>query len=244
MKTKDKEEKIKKKKATNKNFYFTPETQQAIINYNLANTKEEKNDLYCNYIQPVFSELIDKIVFTYKFNHLTNIDSLKEDCFIYLISILSKFNPDKGSTAFSYFTVITKNWFSYKAKIQNKRKLEETDLDEVYNQENLEKIVVYNDTDEQSEKKLFYHNLMMVLDSWEDETEKDTNAYIVIQAIKQLFQNIDDVEIFNKKAIYIYMREMTGLKTSEIFQVLKKIRDKYFQFKKKWDSNQLNEIIR
>ena len=114
---------------------------------------EEKNRLYIAHIQPAFVELIDKIVYTYKFHHLTNVDTLKEDCFIYLISVLAKFDPNKGSKAFSYFTVISKNWFSYKAKVESKRKLEEVEISEIYNQENVDKIVVYNEYEDKLDKK-------------------------------------------------------------------------------------------
>ena len=66
--------------------------------------------------------MVDKIVYTYKFNNLPNVDCLKEECKIWLVTILDKFDPTKGHKAFSYFSVITKNWFIQKTK-KNKTKL-------------------------------------------------------------------------------------------------------------------------
>jgi DNA-directed RNA polymerase specialized sigma subunit len=60
--------------------------------------------------------MVDKIVFTYKFTTLPNIDSLRDECKIWLITILDKYDVNKGSKAFSYFSVITKNWFIHKVK--------------------------------------------------------------------------------------------------------------------------------
>ncbi len=87
-----------------------------------SDSQQEKKKLYQEYIQPAFNELVDKIVYTYKFTNLPNIDELKDECKIWLTTILEKFDPNKGSKAFSYFSVITKNWFIHKVKKQQKRK--------------------------------------------------------------------------------------------------------------------------
>ena len=59
-----------------------------------------------DFIGPVFDEMVDKIVYTYKFTTLPNIDALKEECKIWLTTILDKYDPSKGSKAFSYFSVV------------------------------------------------------------------------------------------------------------------------------------------
>jgi hypothetical protein len=52
-------------------------------------------------------------------------------------------------------------------------------------------------------------------------------------------KNIDQIEIFNKKAIYLYLREITGLNTKQIVSSLNKMRERYGTFKKKWDSGEI-----
>ena len=111
----------KKKKS---NQYFTKVHEAAILEYISCEDNKKKNDLYQDVIRPVFVEMINKIVFTYKFGSLPNIDALKEECEIHLITILSNFDETKGSKAFSYFSVVTKNWFIARVKknaIQMKR---------------------------------------------------------------------------------------------------------------------------
>ena len=110
----------KRRKRKSKNQYFTSEHEQAIVQY--ANTDDIKirTDLYIRLIGPVFDEMVDKIVYTYKFTTLPNIDCLKEECKIWLTTILDKFDPEKNSKAFSYFSVITKNWFIHKVKKNSK----------------------------------------------------------------------------------------------------------------------------
>ena len=62
--------------------------------------------------------------------------------------------------------------------------------------------------------------------------ENDLKVY---QAINILFESKEDIEIFNKKAIYLYLREITGLNTKQIVNSLKKFRKKYFNFKQDWE---------
>ena len=105
-----------KKKRRKKNHYFTKDHENAIIRYCQTNCVRERTELYIKWIEPAFSEMVDKIVFTYKFTNLPNIDSLRDECKIWLMTILDKYDPAKGSKAFSYFSVITKNWFIHKVK--------------------------------------------------------------------------------------------------------------------------------
>jgi hypothetical protein len=78
-----------------KKIYFTKDHENAIVEY--ANTSDNKirTELYIRWIEPAFSEMVDKIVYTYKFTNLPNIDSLKEECKSWLTTILDKFDPEK-----------------------------------------------------------------------------------------------------------------------------------------------------
>ena len=39
-----------------------------------------------------------------------------------------------------------------------------------------------------------------------------------------LFDSADEIEIFNKKAIYLYLRELTGMNTKQIVSQLNKMK--------------------
>ena len=76
------------------------------------------------------------------------------------------------------------------------------------------------------------------IDTW-DTANLKTNEKKVLEAVKILLANPDDIEIFNKKAIYLYLREITGLNTKQIVNSLKKFRKKYYLFKQDWESGVL-----
>ena len=185
-------------------------------------------------MQPVFSQLVDKIVFTYKFTTLPNIDVLRQDCKIWLTTVLDKFNPDKGSKAFSYFSVITKNWFIQKIKKNKRSRAREIEFQDLSREMEMKYVAVEMDYDENREKEEFWKHLWTEIDTW-DNMKLRENEKLVLEAIKILLRSPDDIEIFNKKAIYLYMREITGLNTKQIVNSLNKMRKKYKTFKTKWD---------
>ena len=222
---------IKKKK---KNEYFTKEHENAIVQYALTDDRKVRTQLYIELIGPVFDEMVDKIVYTYKFTTLPNIDPLKEECKIWLTTILDKFNPDSGSKAFSYFSVITKNWFIHKVKRNSKKTRTELQYDEMPLEIEQEYLSTTNDYLERMEQYQFWQKLYSEMNEWEKLKLKD-NERKVLQAVKILFENAHEIEIFNKKAIYLYLREITGLNTKQVVNNLNKIRIKYHNFKITWE---------
>jgi hypothetical protein len=226
------------KKRRKKNHYFTKDHENAIIQYVRTNCVRERTDLYVNWIGPAFNEMVDKIVFTYKFTNLPNIDFLRDECKIWLMTILDKYDPNKGSKAFSYFSVITKNWFIHKVKQQQKRNRREIDYDNIskhYEEKYLSTTESYLSNREEEE---FWNHFYSELKSWDESLMKD-NDLKVYKAINILFESKEDIEIFNKKAIYLYLREITGLNTKQIVNSLKKFRKKYYNFKQDWEKGDL-----
>ena len=222
-----------------KNNYFTKEHEEAIISYAQSDCKKEKTDLYISLIQPAFNELVEKIVYTYKFNTLPNIDVLKQDCKLWLTTILDKYDPNRKSKAFSYFSVITKNWFIAKIKKNKKAAMQEVSYEHLINEENAYPFqdIALNPYEDKREKHEFLTHLKDKFDKWEGDLEKERDKR-VIKAVQILFDSADEIEIFNKKAIYLYIREITGLNTKQVVSTLTKIRVKYRTFKHEWDEGE------
>lgn len=216
-------------------MYFTQVHEDAILKYAASNCRKEKTELYVKLIQPAFSEMVDKIVFTYKFTTLPNIDELREDCKIWLTTILGKYDVSKKSKAFSYFSVITKNWFIHKVKQRAKRAKREVDYDDAIKELTFEQIVYYDTHEEEREKREFWHHLELEMDGW-GTNDMNENERKVYEAIRMVLNSVEEIEIFNKKAVYLYLREITGLNTKQIVTQLNKFRKKYRLFKDDWDN--------
>ncbi len=230
--------KTPKTKRKKKNYYFTQAHEDAIVRYAVTSSREEKEQLYIEYIGPVLNEMVDKIVYTYKFTNLPNIDLLKEECKMWLTTILDKYDQSKGSKAFSYFSVITKNWFIHKVKKHATRLRREVQYEDVTKEIEQEALVANNTYTKRREDAEFWHFLWQEIEAWDTGTLKP-NEERVLNAVKELLANSDEIEIFNKKAIYLYLRELTGLNTKQVVSNLNKLRIKYRQFKTKWHSGEI-----
>lgn len=220
-----------------KNNYFTHDHEKAILDYVATDNLAERTKLYVEFIEPSFSEMVEKITYTYKFTSLPNINCLKKECKIWLVMILDKFDPKKGFKAFSYFSIITKNWFIAKTKAyanQNKKEIQCDDATKemIFNELGDEKYI------SRREEMEFWNSLLGEIDTWYGGCEKE-NEKRVLDAIKILMKNVDSIDIFNKKAMYFFLREITGLSTKQIVNCLGRFREDYRTFKKKWDSGQL-----
>ena len=227
----------RKRRKRTKNNYFTKVHEEAIVKYASSSCRKEKTTLYGKLIQPAFSEMVNKIIFTYKFNNLPNIDCLREDCKIWLTTILDKYDPNKGSKAFSYFSVVTKNWFIHKVKKNSKKLKREVSFEHLVGNGGPDVLGTAGRQDDYIEKREeaeFWMCLLGQIEKWDTGNLKQ-NEKAVLEAVKVLLHNIDDIEIFNKKAVYLYLRELTGLNTKQVVNNLNKLREKYRIFKSRWD---------
>jgi len=225
----------KKRRKRKKNYYFTQIHEDAIVEYAKITCNKRRTVLYVKYIQPAFNEMVNKIIFTYRFTSLPNIDSLRDECKIWLTTILDKYDPNKGSKAFSYFSVVTKNWFIHKVKQNARRFQKEVFLEDMLNKMGEELVSNERQYDSVREEQEFWNSFFQELSSWDGDMLKQ-NEKKVLDAVKILFESSDEIDIFNKKAIYLYLREITGLNTKQVVNNLNKLRKKYRIFKEKWET--------
>lgn len=227
----------KSKYPKKKNMYFTQVHEDAILEYCKSKSKARREELYVTLIQPAFDELVDKIVYTYKFNSLPNCDILKEDCKVFLVTILEKFDVEKGYKAFTYFSVITKNWFIAETKKRKKKLQKEVALD-ISDTMLDEKLIVRNTYIQDRTKAEFIEVLHEEIVWWKEEASS-TQDKKILEAVEVLFESVEQIDIFNKKAVYVYLREITGFSTKQITSSLTKVRKKYRNLRAEWDNGEI-----
>lgn len=214
--------------------YFTKFHEDAIVRYCSTTDRREKDQLYEKVIQPAFSELVDKIIYTYKFTQLPNIQNLREECKFWLVTILAKYDPTKGYKAFSYFGAVVKNWFIHKTKKNMKDLISEISYEDSSSHCEIDKkystSIPYLENKQHDE---FWRDLLVAMKSWDDSQFKPQDLK-VIEAINVIFDSRDQLEIFSKKSIYIYLREITGFNSKQITSSLMRIRIAYIEFRDKY----------
>ena len=223
--------------STSKNYYFTQDTQNAIVAYQKEEDHKKREDIYVKEILPAFDALVENLinVYGFKVRHESKED-LKNECLEFLYTAVMKFKEEKGSKAFAYFNVVSRNWLIIKSK-QNAKKLQQyISLDDTLNisSTDMEKIESHNivpSIDElisREDMKLFIENLLIEL-----ETKARThNEKITIEAIKEISSNLEELELLSKRAVLLYIRQITHLSSKQLSLVLGSLKKNYKEFKR------------
>ena len=207
-----------KKKKKPKNYYFDQITENAIIRYNKTDDAKLKNVIYNDHISYAFDKLAENIIHTFKFYYFdVPSEQVKHEVVSFLVMNIHKFKEGKGK-AFSYFSIVAKNYLilhnnkNYKNyKIHDKMDV----LDWGNNIRDSQKMHEVSDFNkEYVEQMLNYwdNNLTNIF-----RRQKDI---LVADAVLEMFRRRQNIENFNKKALYILIREMTGSKTQHITRIV------------------------
>ena len=199
-------------------MYFTQDTEDAIIEYNKTKSELKRNQLYKDRIQYPFEKLAENILNTFKFTYF---DVPKEDIQMEVVSLLIQkihmFKEGKGK-AFSYFSIVAKNYLII-TNNSNYKRYKKTDLlsqmPETWNPEN-------NFYDEQQGDE-FGEFKELMLQYWDKNLTKvfvKKRDIQIADAILELFRRSQYIENFNKKHLYLLIREMTDCKTHYITKVV------------------------
>ena len=214
------------RKAKNKN-YFTQETEDAIVLYNNTLNSALKSKIYEEKIHYAFFKLTQNIIHTFKFYHteVEDLEHLQHEIIVFLLSKIHLFNPNNGAKAYSYFGTIVKRWCilyndkNYKSKIK-KVAIAELEQDDSYS-------YTLDSTSPQKDKLSYFIDQYVnyVTENIYDFFPKEFDAKIA-DAILELFRKRDQIDIFNKKALYIYIHEMIpDVKTPKITKIANTLYD-------------------
>jgi len=218
-----------------KKRYFTEDTDAAIKEY-LASSNQDKRDyIFKTRIHYPFYKLAENLIHTFKFYYteVDNLEDLKHEVICFLLEKLDYFKPEKGTKAFSYFSIVGKNYLilynnnNYKKKKQKADPLAADEDEGVLRQ--------LGRDERKQEIKDFIDYLTEYIDKHMFTMFKKDKDRKVADAINVLFKRRENLEIFNKKALYIYIREMTQVDTPVITKVTKILRKKYKELYQEYD---------
>ena len=229
--------KIAKKKKQIK-LYFNEGTQKAIEEFQAAETDKEKNDIYTKDILPAFEKLSENLIFIHKFSSLhESYEDLKNDCVTFLYETLYKFDPSRGTKAFSYFNVVAKNFLIIKSKQRTAALRRSVSIEDkkYFSANEIHSFQSNNITDAPEASMIKRHETSMIFDMikhLKGEAKSD-NEKSCIAAINALFENANDLEFLNKRAVFVYLREMSGLSPKQLTTTISNLKKKYRGLKEK-----------
>ena len=210
--------------------YFGKDVQDAIIRYNSSDDYDDKNKIYQNEIHKAFDKLAENIINTFKFMYFdVPFKDVKAEVVAFMVMNIHKYDHTKGSKAFSYFSVVAKNYLI------------------LHNNNNYKKLKTHDELDSSNVKESLYHKsdnnhmedlIKEVIRYFEHNIHslfKKKKDIEIAYAIVELLNKKDDIENFNKKSLYILIREMADVDTTHITKVMNVFRTHYKKILNEFD---------
>lgn len=223
----------RKKRSVNvARMYFTQDTEDAIVTYNNTENQDVREQIFRDRIHQPFQKLVENVFNTFKFSYFeTGPQDVQKECLTHLVANMHKFDPNrmskidpnKKSKAFAYFSIIAKHYLillnntNYKKFNQNVEISEDRD----------ENTIQLQQEDKYYAQQEMSDFIRLVVEFWEKNVDKiftkqrDLN---IANAVVELFRNSERIDAYNKKALYLYIREMAMCKTQQITKVINRMK--------------------
>jgi hypothetical protein len=218
---------------TDLKLYFNADTQAAIVKFQSSEfSKKEKDKIYIKEILPAFEKLAESLINIHKFTgmHDTH-NELKNDCVNFLFETIYKFDAARGTNAFSYFNVVARNWLIIrsKQKYQKIKKMASLDNPEDLSNHELAMLEDYNISPSQDSMLNFNESTENTISMLYEIRSKarSENDLICVNAIITIFESIDDIDLLNKSAVLLYVKELSGLSSKRLTTSIQNIKKHY-----------------
>jgi len=225
----------KQVKPKKKKPYFGKDAHNAVVEYQSTDKREEKHKIYEEKIRPSFEKLAENLIFIHSFStSKQHFEVLKSDTVSFLYEILEKFDPSRGSKAFSYFNVCAKNFLIIQSKKRIKNKMRHVSMNDdslsMSDKHQIERYQVLPSSEDmfiRLEDIQLLHEMIGKIRS----RVTNQNEILCIEAVTTLFNNIEELDFLNKRAVFVYLREISGLNAKQLSVSMSNIRKHYRELK-------------
>lgn len=225
------------KKPNKSNYYFTQETEDAIVLYNATSDPVLRSKIFAKHLYQPFYKLAENLIHTFKFYYMDveSIEHLKYDIIAMVAEEkISKFDHTNGAKAFSYFQTIIKRWLINYNNSNYKKLKQAGNFEEI--EDSYEAGSIYESQRSIELKTIVDNFVEHCYANLEELFAKDSEQQVA-DAILTLFKTRYDLDIFKKKALYIYIREMTECETPTLTRVVNRLRDEFREIYSTYTTN-------
>jgi hypothetical protein len=213
-----------------KKLYFGPEVQDAIVRYNQSESDAEKNKIYAEEIHKAFDKLCENIINTFKFTYFDDgFEDVKHEVVTFLVMNIHKYDHTKGSKAFSYFSIVAKNYLILHNNNNYKKYKTHDGIEAMDSAKNAEK-----NNHQKVDLTEFVDDMVVYFEHLIPKLFKKKRDIDIAFSIVELMRRTDEIENFNKKSLYLLIREMTGVNTSHITKVANIMKKHYTNLYKEY----------
>ena len=210
--------------------YWGEDQEYAVVEFNTNADMDEKHKVFVDIIEPAFRKLVENIYYTYNFNKiLWDREQIEHEVMTHLYEKLSKFDISKNKKSFSYFGTITKNWMIQRCNAdKNKRFIDDDNQDIIVRNISIH---AYEEDEVGRHNEEFINEIIGDFDDWDAKENYTRDDFAVLEIVNDILKNYERFNIYNKKQLYVYIREATDLPSRKITKSLKKIKLDYFSVK-------------
>jgi len=261
--------KIKDKIKSKKKYYFTQDTENAIIDYNeqtkiindimekttdfeqleepykekLLEAKNKKNDIFVKSIEYPLNKMAENLIHTFKFHYFdVPPERVKKDVVAHVATKLDKFNPERGFKAFSYFSIVAKNWLIHHNNTNFERRKNHRSIDFILeNDKDINVNELLYSLDKKNNREVITSDLQKVIHLLSEHIETNLETLFIKKRDKKIalatidiLNNYNSIEYYHKKALYLLIRENCGEKQHYITRVMNIIKECYFSVIRKY----------
>tara|TARA_R110000744_G_scaffold104961_1_gene200825 strand:- start:17 stop:793 length:777 start_codon:yes stop_codon:yes gene_type:complete len=219
--------KKKRGRKPTKNMYFTNVQDKAIVAYNSEPEYFKRNKVFREHINYPFNKLVENIYHTFRFSYFdVPYEDIKAEVVAFLVEKIGKYQEGKGKS-FSYFSIVAKNYLIIQNNANYAKMKSRTETTEIDGNRNISAEVSLSD--HQESLRDFTNLWVDWYDNYMNTIFINKRDIMVADTILELFRIRNNIENFNKKALYILIRERTGLKTQNITKVLNIMKRDYMK---------------
>ena len=233
----------RKKKNVRKGYFFE-EQEDAVVRYNATDDAVEKDKIFREILQPAFTKMIESIIRRYNLYPQDEVfEQTFNDTLSFLMTKISKFNPESGYKAYSYCGTICKNYLIYKINLYAKNQKRVLPYESISTEidENIRYSYNIEETTQGFLNSLIKRTIQEINKTIEEskEDELTPNERKVGLALINVLENWENLfcdmgsNKFNKSSILLFLKESTCLTTKEIRDGMKKYKSMYYFIKQK-----------
>lgn len=241
--------KRKKKQKNVSKMYFTQETEDSIVLYNKETDLNLRERIFEEKIYYPLQKLVENVLNTFKFSYFeTSALDVQKECLTHLVANLSKFDPNrkskinplKKSTAYSFFSIIAKNYLIHLNNTNYKKFNQNIELSE----DRDENTIQLQQEDKYYAQQEIDDFIKLIIIFWENNVEKiftKPRDLKIANAVVHLFRNSSNISLYNKKALYLCIRDIANCKTQQITKVINKMKVFHDKMKSSYQNNGIIE---
>jgi hypothetical protein len=204
------------------------------VSFLQAESPEEKNKIYNEFLRKPLDKMISSIIRRYKlYRKGMDFYEIHIDTHSFLMTKIDKFKPAKEKKAYSYFGTICKNYLMGQIIKDQKEMNRKISYEDISSDLENRREFSYSIDKEILDSEIVIKKFLVEIDLLLNDKSLNDNEIKLGKALHDIFDNYENIFIgssnnkFNKNIILLSLREMTNLNTKEIRSSMKKYKNIY-----------------